>query len=317
MSNVDRIMPMLAATIKEDRLEEGLPYLAQPKIDGIRAINLSSVATSRSLKPLPNLFIQEYFDGLPSWADGLDGELVTRDDQGEAQDFNSIQSAVMSVAGEPNFAYYVFDVCNSPNLMAYARYQRVKTLVRHLHDAGYGRIKLVPSYKVLDVGMFHQLEEKFLSEGHEGIVLRQTSSGYKYGRSTMLQGHLLRRKVWEDMEGSITGFEEMLHNGNVATESERGMTVRSSHIAGKVPAGTLGKFYCRCKFKGEMVNVKVGSGIGLDFELRQKVWDNREDYLGRLIKFKFTPIGSKNKPRHPIFLGFRNPIDMSPETDDD
>ena len=35
-----------------------------------------------------------------------------------------------------------------------------------------------------------------------------------------------------------------------------------------------------------------------------------ECWEGRLVKFKFFPLGSKEAPRFPIFLGERHPDDL-------
>jgi len=55
---------------------------------------------------------------------------------------------------------------------------------------------------------------------------------------------------------------------------------------------------------------KIGSGFTED--ARVKLWrerDERDELKGRLAKFKYQPSGVKDKPRFPVFLGFRNKID--------
>jgi hypothetical protein len=54
-------------------------------------------------------------------------------------------------------------------------------------------------------------------------------------------------------------------------------------------------------------------GVGLTFELRDKVWANRGDYLGSIISYKYQEVGGKDRPRQPKFMGFRGERDIPPE----
>ena len=85
-----------------------------------------------------------------------------------------------------------------------------------------------------------------------------------------------------------------------------GFQVRSSHKDGKVPAGTLGLFEVRDLVSG----IEFECGSGLDDATRDAVWQSPDNYKGRIIKYKSQPHGMKEKPRSPIFLGFRSKGDM-------
>jgi DNA ligase 1 len=50
------------------------PMLLSPKLDGIRCLIINGVVCGRSLKPIPNRFVQQLF-GRPE-LNGLDGELI-------------------------------------------------------------------------------------------------------------------------------------------------------------------------------------------------------------------------------------------------
>ena len=107
-----------------------------------------------------------------------------------------------------------------------------------------------------------------------------------------------------DDEATIIGFEEQLHNGNEAFKDERGYTKRSGHQANLVGKGTLGALAVRDK-KGREFTV----GSGFDDALRSAIWGARPSYVGRLITFKhFAVTGVKDKPRQPIFKGFREDL---------
>jgi len=97
-----------------------------------------------------------------------------------------------------------------------------------------------------------------------------------------------------------------MHNGNEATTNALGRTERSSHKDNKTGLNSLGGFECRDVHSG--VEFKCGTGLTADD--REKLWKDRDGLIGKLIKYKFFPIGSKDKPRHPVFLGFRSKLDL-------
>ena len=54
------IKPMLAAKLGPAKLEDldCYPYLASPKVDGVRCVVQGGVAYSRNLKPIRNTYVQ-------------------------------------------------------------------------------------------------------------------------------------------------------------------------------------------------------------------------------------------------------------------
>jgi DNA ligase-1 len=120
------------------------------------------------------------------------------------------------------------------------------------------------------------------------------------------EGILGKLKCFTDAEYEVVGFQERMHNGNEATVNALGHTERSSHKENKIGRGDLGALVCRTA-DGLEFNV----GTGFDDQLRRWIWDNRENLHGKLVKVKSFLIGVKDAPRFPVFLGFRDPIDMS------
>ena len=51
-------------------------------------------------------------------------------------------------------------------------------------------------------------------------------------------------------------------------------------------------------------------GSGFTESQRADMYANRDTLPGRLVKYKSFNIGVKEKPRFPIFLGFRSPLDL-------
>src|SRR5690606_29022945 len=124
------------------------------------------------------------------------------------------------------------------------------------------------------------------------------------GRATLREGWLWKLKRFEDSEAVILDFEERMHNANVAKTNALGYKERSSHKENLVPMGTLGALKVRDVKTG--VEFDIGTGFS-DLE-RQRMWDIRDRWLGRVVKYKFLPVGVKDKPRHPVYLGPRTDI---------
>ena len=51
-------------------------------------------------------------------------------------------------------------------------------------------------------------------------------------------------------------------------------------------------------------------GSGFDAAERDKLWAMRDSLIGKLVKFKHFPVGEKELPRFPIYLGLRSKLDM-------
>lgn len=284
--------PLLAATVDLDKVK--FPCYVSPKLDGIRVLGMNGKAMTRSLKEVPNRFIQSVFaSGI---YDGLDGEIIVG--PANAPDvYRVTNSAVMSRDGEPDFTYHVFDRWD----MQYFPFSlRLGELATRVHP----RVVHVPQVKVHDLAGLHDAEEGWLSEGYEGLMGRSIDGIYKYGRATMKEGILWKCKRFTDHEYEVIGFEERMHNTNVPTTNELGYTERSSHQAGMVPMGTLGALV----LKHDAGPFRCGTGF--TDEQRAQIWANRESLMGRMAKIKHFEIGVKDLPRFPVFLGFRAEEDM-------
>ena len=289
--------PMLAGTPK-DLSKIKFPVLASPKLDGFRCVKVIGKALSRSFKPIANTFVREYIEC--NFPENIDGELMLADSKAT---FNDISSAFRKHDGKPDFIFFAFDFITEAPF-----HERVELLNEVVAKAADPRLIALPQSLVYTLDELLKFEELCLKTGYEGVMVRSINGPYKEGRSTEKEGYLLKLKRFEDSEAEIIGFEEQLHNENEKVVNELGKSSRSSHKENMVPAGTLGKFLVRDIHTG--VEFKVGTGDGLTQHIRQDVWDNREAFLGTLVKYKFQPVGTKEKPRIPIWLGFRAKEDL-------
>lgn len=296
------LKPMLAATCEDVNFIR-FPVLASPKLDGIRCLIKDGVALSRSLKPIPNKYVQSYVRGLSMRLEGLDGELIVGPHDKDV--FRRTTSGVMSEEGKPDFTFYVFDLWNEPQTYFDERLQQVTRIVDHAFQAGVNRLKVVPHRKIVNPQTLEIEEERVLAEGYEGLMLRDPDGPYKYGRATAKQGWLLKLKQFVDAEAVVVGVEERMHNENEATKDALGHTERSTSKAGLVPAGDLGALVCKTP-EGQEFNI----GTGFTAEDRIGYWRIKDDLIGRLVKYKYFPTGAKDKPRFPVFLGWRHEADV-------
>ena len=287
--------PMLAA--KADLTKLRYPMLASPKLDGVRCILKDGQVLSRSLKPIPNRAVQDLF-GQKNFH-GIDGELVVGDPTA-ADVYTKTTSGVMSRDGIPEVRLVAFDDFSRPDLPYADRLQR---LMKKLVATRARFIGALEQHWVPDESELLRLEDHYLSLGYEGVMLRQPQGSYKHGRSTANEGWLLKLKRFTDAEARVVAVKELWHNANEAKVNELGYKERSSKKAGKVPMDVLGALVVADTQTG----VEFEIGTGFTEQQRHDLW--RVNLLGRLVKYKYQAVGVKDKPRFPVFAGFRDERD--------
>jgi DNA ligase-1 len=201
-----------------------------------------------------------------------------------------------------DFTYYVFDHTEMPTT---AFTERSLAVFKSCLDYQIN-IEALNHVWIRSEEELEKCESEYLDAGFEGLMLRDPSALYKHGRSTLKQQTLIKVKRFSDSEAIVLGFDELEHNENEKAVNELGRSKRSSHQDGKVLAGTLGALRVRDIVSGVEFNI----GTGLTAQDRQVIWDNQQNFVGKLAKYKFFPVGIKDKPRHPVFLGWRSELDI-------
>lgn len=325
--------PMLSGRLEEGtfsklRISGQNPYVASPKLDGIRMLihpDPKIGACSRSLKSIPNRALFKYIAALTRRFPrvlGLDGEITAGpiENVTHPKIFNQTTSAVMSFEGNPDttqFTYIVFDKFYDSNIPTFnscpykIRYKHMTELVGqanfHVKDLGIPiHIYALPQIEVVDLEELADLETKYLVEGYEGLMLRHPETPYKFGRSsvTATKPHLLKLKRFEDAEATIIGFEELMHNENAITRDAFGLIERSSALANLHGGNTLGALIVRVT-TGNYANTILRIGTGFNAVTRENIWRQPLGYLNRIVNFRYQAVGSINAPRFPAFRGFR------------
>ncbi len=305
--------PMLAKEAVPAKLR--FPLAAQVKLDGIRVVIVEGRALTRSLKEIPN---REVFEALsrPEFQ-GLDGEIIVGPPTAPDA-YRRTASFVMAPnkTDEP-WCFHVFDMWNHPGPFL----ERWDAAVRIAQKMPPYRTQMLGYSLCEDANDLEAYEAATVAQGHEGVILRDPNSLYKFGRSSATGGELLKLKRFIDFEAEVVGVYEEQHNANEAVTNALGRTERSTKAAGKIGKGTLGGLVLRA-LNGPAEGVEFRCGTGFDAQQRSALWaewsasshpSRRHEgglaLVGRVAKIKSFPIGAKDKPRFPVFLGWRHEAD--------
>lgn len=311
--------PILACDYETDKSK--FPYLAFPKIDGVRALNVDGKLVGRSGKSFKNKLNTEFFSD--ERFTGFDGEMVVDRITGFGI-CNETTSALGTIKGAIPTRWclfdYVVDGFNADRTYL-ERYMQLCYLVDRLYydqPALRNRIWVIPYDEVKTQEELDAYEISKLEEKYEGVVLRCPHGVYKYGRTTARESNYLRLKRFMDSEIRVTNIIEGLSNQNTLKHNPNGYAERSTHAENMVPNGMVGTI-CGHALKTETFNGKVVINEGDYIELspgkmthreRKYYYENRNELFGKIAKFQFFPVGIKDKPRFPTFQGLRDPVDL-------
>jgi len=310
-----KFCPMSAASLlppnvehTDDNILEAMsclryPVLCSTKLDGIRAIRANGTLLSKRLKPIPNKSIRDRSMVLPG---GYDMELYN-----PFLSYSGIESIVMSRKHKDSdlIQFHVLDNFSLEKITYEQRIRSINKDVGCWHEPPF--IFEHPIYIFTPQVLLSRLLT-IEASGGEGICFRDpnglyTQKGTVDNRSTLKEQTLVKFARYLRTELLIIGFEEQMENVNPTNHNALGAMDRSSHQDNMIPKNTLGAFICQ---HPDGYTVNVGTGVGLTNQLRKRIWMNQDKYLGKFIVGKHKPVGQKDKLRHPIFMGFRNGIDI-------
>lgn len=303
------IKPQLAEDAILDKVQ--FPCLVQPKIDGVRAMNLNGTLTGRSLDPFEGFGITEYFSK-PEFA-GLDGEMILGDNPCAARLCSLTTGAMSKFKGATEMAdlhWFVFDYV-TPETMGLPYQDRFVLLKLRLNALQDPRIHLIP--RSAFIGTRELLDEMMAQDsaaGFEGSIIRNPFAAYKEGRATKKNWELWRVKPWGDFEILVTGVTEGAENTNAAKKNTLGRTERSSAQDGMVPNGQIGSIQGRIlkdvtDHLGNILfhaGMPITAGSGKMTVDEAKAWfEDQTQIVGWVAKIKHMTHGVKDLPRFPTF----------------
>jgi len=196
----------------------------------------------------------------------FDGELLI-----PGLPFFESSGLLRSFKSTPDCKFYVFDM-PVPEDTFITRLQDYHEL---LNDSNLPHIRPISGKFCDSEAIIEEFYWQTLELGAEGIVSKAPYTKYYDGKKWAVQ----KRVPAKNAECRITGFVE----------------------GGKSFEGMLGSFLV--DFNG--VEVKVGNGSGMTHELRQKVWDNPDKYLGQSLKLEYKGLTARGSMRSPKFLDIR------------
>lgn len=289
------------------------PKYASRKLDGMRAIIIKGKLLARSMKEIPNENLLGELDKLLEFSVDkevvLDGELYSHD-----ATFQKIISVCRSKSNPlPDDLKF-----NAIDMLPQAQWDMDKptitfrdsnkAMIKAFVRNDFNRAANIVQYRVASVGRAKEKLAEYLEAGYEGMMLRDPDKSYKHGRTTLNENWLLKFKSWLDYDGKILEVVE-------GTEMIEGVERKVGPTGHREPVikkgerrknGTFGKFIVELE---DGKTMGVGTWKGLTDEVRAEIWKNKDQYVGRWVRFKGQAVGIKDRPRIPKDLAFRDDKD--------
>lgn len=297
--------PHLACDYDEKKLR--FPCWVQPKIDGVRGLNLFGGLVGRSLKKHGNVHTTRLYSH--SACLGFDGELAA-EHEAHPDLCRLTTSAVNSHGGEPFTLWHLFDLVTAETRSMPYR-ERYQLLAQRIGQAPVNlqvHLRLVPFKLCNTLDEVLDADSAYLDAGYEGTIIRDPEAPHKDGRCTLREGAYLRIKRFIEEDAVVEELVEGLTNHNEAEINELGLTERSTHAANMTPNGMVGCMVCRDVKSGNLIEVGPGKMPHSD---RVAFWQTPGLLIGKTIKYKHFPKGVKDKPRFPTFQSMRAESDIS------
>jgi ATP-dependent DNA ligase len=251
------------------------PCFIQPKLDGTRCVAVPGKGLfSRNKKAYPHLeHIRRVIDCLPETM-VLDGELYS-----EELTFQEIVGLVKSETVKPGdeekakkIRLYVYDlICD----LSYThRWLNLQLLFRRIGRGHEKALVLVPTEKCGGEEEMKAKHAEYISQGYEGIMLRNGDGLYRGVRSTALQKY----KEFLDDEYEVVGYQE-------------GQGLEAGCVVWMCQTTEGALFSCRPR----------GSR-----EDRQRLFQDGASYVGRVLTVRYQEKTDAGLPRFPVGIAFRD-----------
>jgi DNA ligase 1 len=310
--------PMLCPNEKVDLETIKYPVMASYKLDGIRCIFHPQLGIiSRSLKPIVNKQLKEKFKHILDFCENkniiLDGEIYSHD-----LTFQEITSFVMTKDLEDpktvkknkgilkipeSLKYYCFDSLLYHRLdTELIPFETRSTVTANVVDEIQISIIHCSQYYIDNPDDVDKMFNMAIHKDYEGLILKDPQSPYKFGRATINQGYCYKVKPFKTFDAQIKNVQQ-------ATEVDPAAEKKTNELGRSVTS----------KKKGDRVLIEKASAFIVEYgshdlkvslamtdSEKEEVWKNKESYIGRVIEYKGMMVGSKDVPRHPVMVRFRD-----------
>lgn len=299
----NKFKPVLAPNESVDLSTVKYPLLASHKLDGIRCLILKGEILSRSLKPIQNKQLKERLEPLRKLSEDndiiLDGEIYSPE-----LSFQEITHFVMTQDLEDevlptHLKFFCFDMITAVGAEEWfeLRLDHAEGLISLYQDIA----TVVNHTKVNSKEEVENLFEKALEYGCEGLMLRNPEGKYKYGRGTIKEGLIYKVKPFVTFDAQITDVVQSteVREGAEKKINELGRSVTSKKKDDRVLIEKASAFWVL--YEGKPLKVT----LAMTDEEKSRVWATRTQQIGKWIEYKGMLIGSKDLPRHPVMLRYR------------
>jgi DNA ligase-1 len=293
--------PMLAPNKELNIKDVKFPLLVSYKLDGIRCIFKDGQMYTRALKQFPNVQLRNRFKNVADWTKStnvlLDGELLSK-----SLTFNELSGITRQLdkALPDDLYFYCFDAVKNENYDE--KFQnRLKELnimgIEYLHHVKELKQVLVDTSIGITI-----LYEQALDWGCDGLILRDPNGRYKFGRGTTKEGLIYKMKPFQTFDARIVDVIQAteVREGAEKKTNELGRSVTSKKKDDRILIKKAAAFLVI------YIEKKLKVTIAMTDKEKKKVWENKEWYIGRWIEYKGMLVGSKDLPRHPVFIRFRD-----------
>lgn len=269
---------MLAYPYSEKRLlKYPKPWIVQPKLNGDRCraiFNPDSGWQLVSSTGLPKDFIHITIDLneiIPEGIRELDGEFYVH-----GLPHEELRSMISPTRNKHENAeklqLHIFDAIDE-SIDQMSRLQWMPDI--DLTDA----IRLVNIHYLTELEQVEEYYERYLSEGYEGIIIRDPTATYKRKRNTQM----MKLKPRDELQAVAVNMIEELD------------------VHTKKPKGSLGAVRCT---RDNVTFFEVGSGFTRDE--RRRFWQQPELIIGQIIEFAYSEISPYGVPKMTSFKRIRN-----------
>lgn len=219
----------------------------------------------------------QFFENHPNIV--LDGELYKHGKS--LQQISGAARLEKTTAGMDWLEYYIYDVMDSTKTFE-ERLEILHDIESELSlgfnpnkewEEGELRFQMVPQEKVVGWTNIQKLHDKYVSEGFEGVVIRDPSKVYNFGGRT---NAMIKVKMYKDAEFEIVGYEEGLRPEDMV-------------------------FVCQTELGARFEAKPMGPR-----ELKYEYLDRMDEIIGKMATVKYFYLSDEGVPLQPVLKCIRD-----------
>jgi ATP-dependent DNA ligase len=297
--------PMLAKNIKIRDLK--LPVMVSRKLEGVRAEFTPIGLRTRPMKKFGNSHVELFFAELSAYCRAnqiyMEGEIYIH-----GVPFNDI-SSICRRQHHPDtdtLKLYIFDMWDPawPDCPACERYGRLCNIVDHLQIAP---VFVARQSFMEDHDLIEDKYQEVIEDGYEGLCFKSPNQKYKGGRPTKPGQQFMRIKPDNTYDGYVLEIVERMENLVESEYNELGLLSKRQDKDQKAHTGMAAVAITQCADFPDPVRVVLSKNL-TDSD-RAEIWDNRNHYEGKHLRFWGIPVPGMDQPRAPRFDVWRTDLD--------